>query len=185
MSDRARGGRLGGDGEHRVFHRSSVTSKAYYQSVLPGSANRPYLVMFYSDWCFTCVKVEPIWARLLDELDPVGFGLAAVHTEHEKELARKLGAKDLPHMVLLLDGRAVHYRESQFSAQKVLEFIRRKLPFGLVERLRDRSVDEFLAGWRDNRVRVIIFGNVSKNNLILSLETKCFICRLTSSGSAT
>ena len=71
---------------------------------------QPYLIMFYSDWCFSCSKAEPTWANLVEELEPVGFGLAAVHTEHEKELARKLGAKELPHMVMLLDGKLVPYK---------------------------------------------------------------------------
>jgi DnaJ family protein C protein 16 len=155
------GGRRGGDGEHRVFHKSSITTKAYYQTVVPNSAKKPYLILFYSDWCYTCIKVEPIWARLMEELDPVGFGLAAVHTEHEKELARKIGAKELPHMIMLLDGKVIHYKDPQFSATKTLEFIRRKLPYGMVDLIDDMNVDAFLSGWMDNRVRVLIFGHVS------------------------
>ena len=84
--------------------------QAYYHSVLPKSARQPYLIMFYSDWCFSCSKAEPTWANLVEELEPVGFGLAAVHTEHEKELARKLGARELPYMVMLLDGKLVPYK---------------------------------------------------------------------------
>ena len=84
--------------------------QAYYHSVLPKSARQPYLIMFYSDWCFSCSKAEPTWANLVEELEPVGFGLAAVHTEHEKELARKLGARELPYMVMLLDGNLVPYK---------------------------------------------------------------------------
>ena len=45
-----------------------------------------------------------------------------------------------------------------FSTVKVLEFIRRKLPYRLVDAVTDRSVLDFLSGWRDNRVRVLIFG---------------------------
>ena len=35
----------------------------------------------------------------------MGFGIATVHTEHEKELTRKIGAKELPHIILLIEGR--------------------------------------------------------------------------------
>ena len=66
------------------------------------SHKRPYLILFYSDWCYTCLRIEPIWSKLTAELDPVGFGIATVHTEHEKELTRKIGAKELPHIILLI-----------------------------------------------------------------------------------
>ena len=82
---------------------------------------------------------------MTEELEPVGFGVATVHTEHEKELARKVGrviinisrdsidlifksfqvgANPLPHMVLLLDQRVIHYKEPTLSAVKAIEFIR-------------------------------------------------------------
>merc|ERR1719239_322884 len=98
--------------------------------------------------------------KLVEELEPVGFGLATVHTEHERELARKVGVKELPHLVLLTDGKVTHYRESMLSVVKVLEFIRRKLPYKLVQRINDDNVGEFLHGWMDNRVRVLIFGKL-------------------------
>ena len=89
-----------------TFHKQSISSKAYYNTILPNSQKRPYLILFYSDWCYTCLRIEPIWAKLTSELEPVGFGVATVHTEHEKELARKLGAKELPHVILLIEGKA-------------------------------------------------------------------------------
>ena len=154
------GGRGGEDGEHRIFHKQSITSRAYWNNVLPNSAKQPYLIMFYSDWCFSCIRVEPIWSRLTEELDPVGFGIATVHSEHEKELTRKIGARELPHMIMLLDGKVIHYKDPQFSAVKALEFIRRKFPYKMVEAIDDSNVDSFLDGWTDNRVRVLLFGNV-------------------------
>jgi len=29
-----------------------------------------------------------MWSKLVEELEPIGFVLATVHTEHERELAR-------------------------------------------------------------------------------------------------
>ena len=58
---------FGGDGggEHgpKVFHKQSITSKAYWNTVHPNSASQPYLILFYSDWCFTCLRMEPHWVR--------------------------------------------------------------------------------------------------------------------------
>ena len=80
-------------------------------------------------------------------------------TEHEKELTRKIGAKELPHIILLIEGRIIHYKGSQISSAKILDFIRRKFPYKLVESVKDTNVDLFLDGWTDNRVRVLLFGN--------------------------
>ena len=101
-----------------------------------------------------------MWSKLVEELEPVGFGMGTVHSEHEREMARKVGVKELPHLVLLTDGKVTHYRESILSVVKVLEFIRRKLPYKLVQRVNDQNAEEFLSGWMDNRVRVLLFGKL-------------------------
>ena len=54
-----------------------------------------------------------MWAKLVEELEPVGFGLATVHSEHEREMSRKIGVKELPHLVLLTDGKVIN--QSAFS----------------------------------------------------------------------
>lgn len=153
------GGGGGENGGHRIFHKQSITAKAYWNNVVPNTEKEPYLILFYSDWCYTCLRIEPIWVRLVEELEPVGFGVATIHSEHEKELTRKVGAKELPHMVLVLAGRVIHYQDPQFSAVKVIEWIRRKFPYKSVEVLDDSNVDTFLNGWMDNRVRVLLFGH--------------------------
>ena len=51
------------DGGPRIFYKQSITSKAYWNRVLPKSHEKPYLILFYSDWCFTCQRVEPIWTK--------------------------------------------------------------------------------------------------------------------------
>ena len=38
---------------------------------------------------------------------------------------------------------------------------RRKFPYKMVEAVDDSNVDDFLGGWMDNRVRVLLFGHVS------------------------
>ena len=172
-----------GNSRENIFHKQSITYRAYTNTIIPASHKQPYLLLFYSDWCFSCAQVGPLahhntiqyntiqynviiyqvmpmWSKLVEELEPVGFGLATVHSEHEREMARKVGVKELPHLVLLTDGKVTHYRESILSVVKVLEFIRRKLPYKLVQRVNDQNADEFLSGWMDNRVRVLLFGKL-------------------------
>ena len=104
------------------------------------------------------MRVEPIWAKLTEELEPVGFGIATVHAGRERELARKIGSNELPHISMLLDGKIIHYKDPQFSALRVLEFVRAKLPYKLVEHIDDGNFETFLNGWHDNRIRVLLFG---------------------------
>merc|ERR1712223_1446285 len=92
-------------------------------------------IFIFSDWCFTCLRIEPIWSKLTEELEPVGFGVVTVHSGRQRELARKIGSNELPHIAFLLDGKIFHYKEGQFSALRILDFVRSKLPFKMVERI--------------------------------------------------
>jgi len=153
-------GRFRQNRDQNIFHKQSVTYKAYSNNLVPNSFQQPHIILFYSDWCFSCAQVIPVWSKLVEELEPIGFILATVHSEHERELSRKIGVRELPHLVLLTDGKVTHYRESVISVVKVLEFIRRKLPYKLVQRVDDNNVGEFLKGWSDNKVRVLLFGKL-------------------------
>ena len=93
--------------------------RAYENKVFPGSRTKPALIMWYSDWCFSCQHLEPVWSNIHDELTPVGFKVQTMHSEHEKNLARKLSVTDPPHMIFILDQHVYHYRENLLSVQKV------------------------------------------------------------------
>ena len=48
------------------------------------------------------MRLEPIWSKLTEELEPVGFGIVTVHAGRQRELTRKIGSNELPHIALLL-----------------------------------------------------------------------------------
>ena len=100
---------------NRLYKKQSITYQQYYSDILPQSTEKPYIILFFSDWCFTCLRIEPIWSKLTDELEPVGFGVITVHSGLERDLARKIGSNELPHIALLMDGKVVHYKDPQFS----------------------------------------------------------------------
>ncbi|XP_065351702.1 dnaJ homolog subfamily C member 16 isoform X2 [Cloeon dipterum] len=147
------------DRDITIFHKLSVTTKAYENHLVPKSYRTPYLILFYSDWCFACLQMEPIWRRIMEELEPIGVGVATVHSENEPLLVKKVGVSSLPLMVLLMDGKAMHYKESLFSVQKVVEFVRSKFPYKLVQPVNDENIEMFLNSWTDNRVRILICEN--------------------------
>lgn len=94
--------------------------RAFENMLTPKSSRIPYLILFYSDWCFACLHVEPVWRRVIEELEPIGVGIATVHAENEQMLSRRVGIHSLPCLILLIDGKPYVYKESLFSVQKVV-----------------------------------------------------------------
>ncbi|XP_076028926.1 dnaJ homolog subfamily C member 16 l(3)80Fg isoform X2 [Oratosquilla oratoria] len=146
--------------EMNIYRKQSITFKAYENSIIKLSRMQPYIILFYSDWCIACAHIEPIWRRLVEELEPINFGMATVHAGRETELARKIGVKTVPYVIMLLDGHPYHYTEPALSMVSTLEFIRSKFPMNMVQRVNKDSIDDFLSGWLDNKVRVMIFGRL-------------------------
>uniref|UniRef100_A0A224YV69 DnaJ homolog subfamily C member 16 n=1 Tax=Rhipicephalus zambeziensis TaxID=60191 RepID=A0A224YV69_9ACAR len=141
-----------------VFHKATITLKAYENRVVPDSNFKPYLILFYGDLCFPCLHVEPIWQRIVQEMEPLGVGFATIHAQHESGLAHKLGVGSLPYLMGLVEGRAIHYRQDQLSLVNAIDFCRRLFPRDTVTVLEDMSsFDDFLSGWSDNRVRAVVF----------------------------
>ncbi|XP_029155802.1 dnaJ homolog subfamily C member 16 [Nylanderia fulva] len=140
-----------------LFHKMSITYRSFENVIVPKTYRMPYLILFYSDWCFACLQVEPTWRRLIDELEPLGLGLATAHAKKESTLARRLGIHSLPCLIVILDGRTSVYKESLFSIQKVVEFVRSRLPYKLISAIDNTNVEHFLSGWTDNRIRALIF----------------------------
>ena len=70
-----------------------------------------------------CLQAEPTWRRLIDELEPLGLGLATAHAKKESTLARRLGIHSLPCLVVIIDGRTSVYKESVFGIQKVVGMV--------------------------------------------------------------
>lgn len=146
------------DRDITLFHKLSITTRAYENMLTPKSSRTPYLILFYSDWCFACLHVEPVWRRVIEELEPIGVGIATVHAENEPMLARRVGVHSLPCLIFLIDGKTSVYKESLFSVQKVVEFVRNKLPYRLVPTIEgEEGMTNFLSGWADNKVRALVF----------------------------
>lgn len=108
------------DHDITVFHKMSVTTRQFENNLVPKSRRIPHLIFFYTDWCFPCLQSAPLWRRLVDTLEPLGVALATLHAGREPALARKLGIKTLPTLILLLDEKSYIYKDSLSSVQKVI-----------------------------------------------------------------
>ncbi|CAN7986790.1 unnamed protein product [Ixodes hexagonus] len=141
-----------------VFHKATITLKTYENRVVPDSKYKPYFVLFYGDLCFPCLHVEPIWQRIVQEMEPLGVGFATIHAQHEAPLAQRIGVGGLPYLVALVEGRPIHYPHDQLSLVNAVDFCRQLFPRDTVTVISDvATIDDFLSGWSDNRVRAVVF----------------------------
>ncbi len=88
-------------------------------------------------------------------MEPLGVGFATIHSQHESNLARKIGVQSLPYIISIVDGQIKQLKEEHISLAKIIEFIRQSLPKGLVIEVDDDNYVDFLNGWHDNRVRTL------------------------------
>lgn len=144
------------DQDISLFHKLSITSKYYETNIVPKSRHTPQILMFYSDWCFSCMKAANSFKKMIDTLEPFGVTFATINAGHETQLVRKVGVHSLPCVIMVLDGHNYVYKESVYNTQRVVEFIRQKLPYKLLPNIDDSTLDNFLAGWSDNRVRALV-----------------------------
>ncbi|XP_023950560.2 dnaJ homolog subfamily C member 16 [Bicyclus anynana] len=145
------------DQDITLFHKLSVTARHFENNILEKSVHTPALVLFYTDWCFDCVRAAAAWRRLVQALQPLGVTLATVHAGHEAALVRRLGLHGVPSLTLALDKQVYIYKEALSSVPKILEFIRWKFPYKLVRSLTDANVDSFVNDFEDNKVKALIF----------------------------
>lgn len=62
-----------------LFHKLSVTANYFEKTILPNSAKKVYIILFYNDWCFRCIKIIEPFKKLIDILEPLGMILVIVY----------------------------------------------------------------------------------------------------------
>lgn len=60
----------------------------------------------------------------------------------------------------------------------IIEFIRKKIPYSITQRIFDHNVEDFLGGWIDNRVRALIFEPRNKTRLRYLIRAYAFQYRV-------
>ncbi|XP_032575397.1 dnaJ homolog subfamily C member 16 isoform X1 [Drosophila sechellia] len=139
------------------YQKLSITTNYFEKIILSKNAKKVHVVMFYNDWCFKCTRIVDAFKKIVELLQPIGINFATVNAVHEESVFRKCGAREVPQLVLILDNQYFVYRDHSFTPQKVVEFIRKKIPFNVFKRIEHDNFNEFLGGWMDNRARALIF----------------------------
>uniref|UniRef100_W5KHX6 DnaJ homolog subfamily C member 16 n=1 Tax=Astyanax mexicanus TaxID=7994 RepID=W5KHX6_ASTMX len=152
------------DSKHLLHHDH------YMKEVVPDSFKRPYLIKMTSEWCFTCIHIEPIWKETVQELEALGVGIGVVDIGYEKRLASHLGAHRTPSILGLINGKVTYFNYA-ISKEYLRQFVESLLPQRLVEKVTDDTYLQFLNGWREeNKPRVLLFDAVPSVPLLYKLS---------------
>lgn len=129
----------------------------YMNEVVPDSFKRPYLIKITSEWCFSCIHIEPVWKETVQELEPLGVGIGVVDIGYERRLANHLGARGAPSILVLINGRLTFFHNA-VARENLRQFVESLLPQNLVEKVTDENYMKFLSGWQEeNKPSVLLF----------------------------
>lgn len=159
------------DSEHEesINERHLLHFSYYVNKVVPDSFKKPYLIKITSDWCFTCVHIEPIWKEVTGELEGLGVGIGVVHAGYERRLARHLGVHSTPSIVGIINGKISFFHNAVVS-ENLRQFVEGLLPGSLVEKVTDKNYVQFLSGWQqENKPHVLLFDKIPVTPLSLKL----------------
>ncbi|XP_078095065.1 dnaJ homolog subfamily C member 16 isoform X2 [Mustelus asterias] len=129
----------------------------YMTEVVPDSYKKLYLIKVTSDWCFSCVHIEPIWKELVQELEPLGLGIGVIDSGYERRLLNHLGVYQHPAIVGVINGRVTFFKTTVVR-ENLRHFVENLLPSNLLEQVTNKNYMHFLSAWeQDNKPRALIF----------------------------
>ncbi|CAH8670962.1 unnamed protein product [Schistosoma margrebowiei] len=156
----------------------NIDFRSYRLTHLPRSRTVPLFIFGYSDFCFPCRQVRPIWSQLADELTPLGITVASVNLEHDSALREELRVLHVPSVTIVVDGQVSYYSRGDFSHNSLIDALRsaimqsnpsrsKALPIflsttidtPLIQSINDYDtfVNTFHYGWRrDSRPRMVL-----------------------------
>nr|XP_009940846.1 PREDICTED: dnaJ homolog subfamily C member 16-like [Opisthocomus hoazin] len=120
----------------------------YVNEIVPDSFKKPYLIKITSDWCFSCIHIEPVWKEVIKcentickfEIQSLRtarggerVGIGVVHAGYERRLAHHLGAHSTPSLLGLINGKITFFHNAVVR-ENLRQFVENLLPGNLVEK---------------------------------------------------
>ncbi|XP_077312448.1 dnaJ homolog subfamily C member 16 [Lithobates pipiens] len=141
----------------------------YINEVVPDSFRKPYLIKITSDWCFSCIHIEPVWKEVVQELEGLGVGIGVVHAGYERRLAHHLGAHSTPSILGVINGK-ISFFHNAVLRENLRHFVESLLPGNLVDKITDKNYVRFLSNWKqENKPHVLLFDQMPPVPLIYKL----------------
>ncbi|KAE9553009.1 hypothetical protein FO519_003770 [Halicephalobus sp. NKZ332] len=149
-------------GQPSFFENHRITYRMYMNSILEKSHTQPFIIFGYSSYCHACFRLESIWKEAVADLESLGYGIGTVNAMTDGILLEKLRVTTLPSLVVLIEGRVVHYRKSfhGINAKTIRLFARDTIPTTFLQKITTHSsLRRFLDQWEStNKVSILMLG---------------------------
>ncbi|VDN25662.1 unnamed protein product [Gongylonema pulchrum] len=153
----------GFDTGNSFFQKHRISMRLFLHSLLERSHTQPFIIFAYSGYCQLCFRLEPIWRNVVEDLEPLGYGIGTVNAMTDGNLLEKLRISRLPSVVVVVEGRVIHYRGTMqpLSAKGLRIFARDVIPNTFLIKITNHDgLRRFVDQWKTfNRISVVIFGS--------------------------
>jgi putative thioredoxin len=104
-----------------------ITDQNAQQLLIDESFKRPVVVDFWAPWCEPCKTLMPLMEKLAHEFAGV-FLLARVNADEQQTLAGQLGVRNLPTVMVIVDGQPVDGFSGVQTESAIREILEKYLP---------------------------------------------------------
>lgn len=109
----------------------AINKRLYEETIFPNSHKKPFFIYTFTDFCFTCFKIEPLWNEFKQELKNIGIGYGHLDASWNRELSRNLGINNVPSIVAIVNRKVFHFN-GDYQLKAFREFVRNIFPSNLV-----------------------------------------------------
>ncbi|VDO41328.1 unnamed protein product [Onchocerca flexuosa] len=102
----------GFDNGNSFFQNYRISMRTFSHTLLERSYFQPFIIFAYSGYCQLCFHLEPIWQSIVNDLEPLGYGIGTINAITDGNLLEKVRISRLPSIVVIVEGRVIHYRGS-------------------------------------------------------------------------
>uniref|UniRef100_A0A7E4VFG4 DnaJ homolog subfamily C member 16 n=1 Tax=Panagrellus redivivus TaxID=6233 RepID=A0A7E4VFG4_PANRE len=152
----------GGQHDSSFFENHRITYRMYMNNILERSHTQPFIIFGYSSYCTFCYRLEPTWKSAVNDLEALGYGIGTVNALTDGVLLEKLRVQTLPSILVVVEGRVVHYRHAfqHLSAKNIRLFARDVIPTTFLQRITSHNgLRRFLDQWEPtNKVSILMLG---------------------------
>lgn len=106
---------------------ADINDQNAQQLLIDESSKRPVVVDFWAEWCEPCKTLMPMLEKLAHEYAGA-FLLARVNADEQQNLASQLGVRDLPTVMIIVNGQPVDGFTGAQPESAIREILEKHLP---------------------------------------------------------
>uniref|UniRef100_A0A0N5C681 J domain-containing protein n=1 Tax=Strongyloides papillosus TaxID=174720 RepID=A0A0N5C681_STREA len=167
--------------EEKFLSKHRISYRYYSNNILPKTYKKPYLIFAYSSYCYICFKKATIFKSVVEDIEPLGYGIATVNDVFDGDLLDNLRVPSLPSILVVVEGRIIHFRpeSSIIDAKMIRHFALTAIPTHFIVKIYDYSaLRRFLDQWEtSNKISVLILSqkeNPRMRHLLNAMQFSSF-----------